>query len=312
MMAIKVAGLFGMAVLSTALLFKMAPDNAEDGPRLVFPNLKEQLSGLTSIKVTNSDGNSVSILKEDGRWVLEEKSGYDVDFSKLSRFLVHFSEHRIAEEKTSILSNHSRLGVAGNDSGAGASVMLMPGEYSLLVGNEAPSQGSFVRYPGDSQVYLTNKPVEASADWLEWIDPVVINIEPANVREVKIATAPAELLLANRNEASGEFELLGIPAGRELKHATVADSLTRLLVNVRMLDVEPYNPLIFQDPSITRFVLLNGETIVVGTIIVSGRFMMHVDRKSLADWQFEISEFTYNELNKNMEAMLKTTEADIE
>ena len=40
--------------------------------------------------------------------------------------------------------------------------------------------------------------------------------------------------------------------------------------------------------------------------------MMHVERKSLADWQFEISEFTYNELNKNMEAMLKTTEADIE
>jgi hypothetical protein len=311
-MVIKVAGLFGMVVLTAALLFKMAPDNAEDGPRLVFPNLKEQLSGLTSIKVINSDGNSVSILKQDGRWVLEEKSGYDVDFSKLSRFLGHFSEHRIVEEKTSIPSNHSRLGVAVNDPGAGASVIIMPGEYFLFVGNEAPSQGSFVRYAGDSQVYLTKEPVEASADWLEWIDPVVINIEPANVREVKIATESAELLLANRNESSGEFELLGIPAGRELKHATAADSLTRLLVNVRMLDVEPYNPLIFQDPSITRFVLLNGEAIVVGTIIVSGRFMMHVERKSLADWQFEISEFTYNELNKNMEAMLKTAEADIE
>ena len=312
MMGIKVAGLFGMALLSIALLFKMDPDNTEDGTRLLFPNLKEQLSGLTSIKVTKSDGNSVSILKQDGRWVLQEKSGYEVDFSKLSRFLVQFSEHRIVEEKTSIPSNHSRLGVAGNDPGAGASVILMPGEYSLLVGNEAPSQGSFVRYPGDSQVYLTNKPVEASADWLEWIDPVVINIDPANVREVNIATGPADFLLANINEASGEFELLGAPADRELKHPTVADSLTRLLVNVRMLDVEPYNPLIFQDPSITRFVLLNGEVIVVGTIIVSGRFMMHVDRKSLADWQFEISEFTYNELNKNMEAMLKTTEADIE
>ena len=312
MMGMKVAGLFGMALLSIALLFKMDPDNTEDGTRLLFPNLKEQLSGLTSIKVTKSDGNSVSILKQDGRWVLQEKSGYEVDFSKLSRFLVQFSEHRIVEEKTSIPSNYARLGVAGNDPGAGGSVILMPGEYSLLVGNEGPSRGSFVRYRGDSQVYLTNKPVEASADWLEWIDPVVINIEPANVSEVKIATAPAELLLANRNLASGEFELLGIPAGRELKHATVADSLTRLLVNVRMLDVESYNPLIFQDPSITRFVLLNGETIVVGTIIVSGRFMMHLDRKSLADWQFEISEFTYNELNKNMEAMLKTKEPDIE
>ena len=48
----------------------MDPDNAEDGPRLVFPSLKEQLSGLTSIKVTNSDGNSVSILKQEvvGCW----------------------------------------------------------------------------------------------------------------------------------------------------------------------------------------------------------------------------------------------------
>jgi hypothetical protein len=235
-----------------------------------------------------------------------------VDFSKLSRFLVNFSEYRIVEEKTSIPLNHSRLGVARNGPGAGARVILMPGEYSLLVGNEAPSQGSFVRYPGDSQVYLTNKPVEASGDWLKWIDPVVINIEPANVREVKIATGPAELLLGNRKESSGEFELLGIPAGRELKHPTAADSLTRLLVNVRMVDVEPYDPLIFQDPSITRFVLLNGETIVVETIIVSGRFMMHLARKSLAKWQFEISEFTYNELNKNMEAMLKAVKADIE
>ena len=311
-MDMKVAGLFGLAVLSTALLFQINLADVEDGPRLVFPGLKEQLSGLTSIKVTNPNGNSASIVKQQDSWVLEEKSGYNVDFSKLSRFLVNFSELRIVEEKTSISSNHSRLGVAVNEPGAAASVIISPGEYSLLVGNEAPSQGSFVRYADDAQVYLTNKPVAASADWIDWVDPMVINIEPANVREVTIATRSAQFLLANRNEASGEFELLGIPTGRELKHATVADSLTRLLVNVRMLDVEPYNPVIFDDPSNTRFVLLSSETIIVETIIVDGRFMMHIDRKNLADWQFEISELTYSELNKNMESMLKAMEADVE
>jgi hypothetical protein len=311
-MDMKVAGLFGLAVLSTALLFQINLADVEDGPRLVFPGLKEQLSGLTSIKVTNPNGNSASIVKQQDSWVLEEKSGYNVDFSKLSRFLVNFSELRIVEEKTSISSNHSRLGVAVNEPGAAASVIISPGEYSLLVGNEAPSQGSFVRYADDAQVYLTNKPVAASADWIDWVDPVVINIEPANVREVTIATRSAQFLLANRNEASGEFELLGIPTGRELKHATVADSLTRLLVNVRMLDVEPYNPVIFDDPSNTRFVLLSSETIIVETIIVDGRFMMHIDRKNLADWQFEISELTYSELNKNMKSMLKAMEADVE
>ena len=311
-MDMKVAGLFGLAVLSTALLFQINLADVEDGPRLVFPGLKEQLSGLTSIKVTNPNGNSASIVKQHDSWVLEEKSGYNVDFSKLSRFLVNFSELRIVEEKTSISSNHSRLGVAVNEPGAAASVIISPGEYSLLVGNEAPSQGSFVRYADDAQVYLTNKPVAASADWIDWVDPVVINIAPANVREVTIATRSAQFLLANRAEASGEFELLGIPTGRELKHATVADSLTRLLVNVRMLDVEPYNPVIFDDPSNTRFVLLSSETIIVETIIVDGRFMMHIDRKNLADWQFEISELTYSELNKNMKSMLKAMEADVE
>ncbi|MCS5582321.1 MAG: DUF4340 domain-containing protein [Pseudomonadales bacterium] len=311
-MDMKVAGLFGLAVLSTALLFQINMADVEDGPRLVFPGLKEQLSGLTSIKVTNPNGNSASIVKQHDSWVLEEKSGYNVDFSRLSRFLVNFSELRIVEEKTSISSNHSRLGVAVNEPGAATSVIISPGEYSLLVGNEAPSQGSFVRYADDAQVYLTNKPVAASADWIAWVDPVVINIAPANVREVTIATRSAQLLLANRAEASGEFELLGIPTGRELKHATVADSLTRLLVNVRMLDVEPYNPVIFNDPSNTRLVLLTGETIIVRSIILGDRFMMHIDRKNLADWQFEISELTYSELNKNMESMLKAMEADVE
>ena len=311
-MDMKMAGLFGMAVLSTALLFQINTADVEDGPRPVFPELKEQLSGLTSIKVTNPNGNSASIVKRKDSWVLEEKSGYNVDFSKLSRFLVDFSELRIVEEKTSISSNHSRLGVAESDPGAGTSVIISPGEYSLLVGNEAPSQGSFVRYADDPQVYLTNKPVKVSADWINWIDPVVINIEPADLQEVSIAVQSEPLMLANRSEVSGEFELQGIPTGRELKHMTVADSLTRLLVNIRMLDVEPYNPAIFQAPSITRFVLISGETINVETIITNGRFMMHLDRKNLADWQFEISEFTYNELNKSMEAMLKTTEVDVE
>ena len=308
----KVAGLFAMAVLSIALLFQVDLADVEDGPRLVFPGLKEQLSGLTSIKVTDPNGNSASIIKQQDSWVLEEKSGYNVDFSKLSRFLVNFSELRIVEEKTSISTNHSRLGVAANNPGAATSVNISPGKYSLLVGKEAPSKGSFVRYADDAQVYLTNKPVAASADWLAWIDPVVINIEPANVREVTIAARSAQLLIADRAEASGEFELRGIPAGRELKYATVADSLTRLLVNVRMLDVEPYNPVIFDDPSNTRLVLLSGETIIVRSVIVGDRFMMHIDRKNLADWQFEISENTYNEFSKSMESMLKATEADVE
>lgn len=311
-MNMKLVGLFGIAVLLTALFFQMNPNNVENAPRLVFPGLKEQLSGLTSISVTSPVGDSVSVIKQQDHWVLEGKSGYKADFSRLSRFLVNLSELKIVEEKTAVASNHARLGVAQSGPGAGTSITVLPGEHSLLVGNEAASRGSFVRYPDDEQVYLTNEWVEASADWLDWVDPVVINIEPSNIREVSIATRSAQFLSGSRNEESGEFELSGVPEGRELKYTTVADSLTRLLVNVRMLDVEPYNPATFDDPSNTRFVLNSGETLVVGAIIVDGRFWMHINRASLADWQFEISEFTYKELTKEMEGMLQPPESDVE
>ena len=109
MMDMKVAGLFAVAVLTTALLFQMKPANVEDAPRLVFPRLSGQLSGLTSIIVTSPNGNSASIFKQRDGWVLEEKSGYNADFSKLSRFLVNLSELRIVEEKTSNSSNHSTV-----------------------------------------------------------------------------------------------------------------------------------------------------------------------------------------------------------
>jgi len=311
-MNMKLVGLFGIAVLLVALLFQMNPANDENTPRLVFPGLKEQLAGLTSINVASPAGDSVSVVKQQDHWVLAGKSGYKVDFSRLSGILVNLSELKIVEEKTAVSSNHARLGVAQSGSGAGTSITIFPGEHSLLVGNEAASRGSFVRYPDDPQVYLTNEWVEASADWLDWVDPVVINIEPSNIQEVSIATRSAQFLLGNRNEASGEFELLGVPEGRELKYSTVADSLTRLLVNIRMLDVEPYNPSIFDDPSNTRFVLNSGETVVVGAIIVDGRFWMHINRETLADWQFEISELTYKELTKEMEDMLQPPEADVE
>ena len=330
-MNMKVIGLFSVAVLLVGVLltgvFQMKPANVEGGSRLVFPGLKEQLSDVASITVMNPSGDSVSIVKGQDGWVLEEKSRYKVDFSILSGFLVSLSELKIVEEKTSIASNHSRLGVAENGPGAGISVTVSPGEHSLLIGNEAPSLGSFVRYENDPQVYLTNKHVEVSSDWIDWIDPVVINIEPGNIQAVTIESRSAQFLSANRVAESGDFELPGIPDGRELKYATIADSLSRLLINVRIQDVEPYNPLIFDDPSNARFVLDSGEIIVVGTVNVAGRFWMHIDRespdkedpgseslawKNKADWQFEISELTYNELNKSMAEMLKPLEVDDE
>ena len=311
-MRLQIIGLFGLALIMAGLLFQSNSESQKSGPRLVFPNLKAQLASLETVEIINLNGERVSIVKKESGWVLKNKHEYRADFSKLSEFLINLSALKIVEEKTRISANHKKLGLGESGTGAATKVSMIPGENSILIGNQASSIGSFVRYESEPQVFLTDDSIDVSTDWMDWVDPVVINIPMDVVKNVVIESASGAVFSGFKNEESGVFELLAIPEGRELKYPTVADSMTRLLVNIRMLDLEPYNSKTFTDSSSVRFGLASEETIAVRSIASGGKFMMHIDRADLSDWQFEISELTYNELNNDVEAMLKPLDGDLE
>ena len=308
MMNVRVAGLLLIAAMLLALFMQRLGDDAGGIFPLLLPDLKGQLDAVqkVSIRPLAREQAGVSIQHEDVGWRLPEKSGYPADFEALSDFLGRLSEVRIAEKKTAREENHARLGLADAGEQAGTLVFVesAAGVTQLIIGASGESQGSFVRLVGDPQVYLTDAVITASPDPMDWLDPLAINVDSSKIRKVTITKGGAALLSAARNEA-GELILQNLPQAAELKYATVADDLARVLVNLRFLDVEPLQPGRFDEATMTTFTLDDGEAVVAKTVRVADDHWLHLDTESNRGWQYKVREYTFNEFNKTLEDMLK-------
>ena len=305
----QVVGLLFIAVLSTMLLFEMGSTGDEPADRDLFPGLKKALPEIEQMTVTGPDG-FVTIQRgsETGEWQVVEMSGYRAAFDKVSGLLRSLADLRWEEAKTSSPEHHGRLGVDEN----AIRVTLHKGgdtTFGLLIGKRADSRGHFVRRSGEDQVYLLAEPLAVSASPLEWADRIVINVDALDVGHVTLQTESGSLS-GGRDEA-GNFQLAGIPDGRELKYGTVADGLTRLLVNLRFDDVRPYQSGSFENASTAVLMLQSGAELSVRTTRIDGKPWLHIDTRDLRDWQYQVSEYTFGEFNKTMEDMLKEeTEAE--
>jgi hypothetical protein len=308
----KIIGLLVIAVMSVVLFTQVQPSSTQSSARLVFPELKDHLSEINAIKIQSLAENDkrVSLTNLQSIWVNSDKHDYPADFTELASFVSLLSRLEIAETKTAKAENHARLGLSRGGVDAGTLITLEPGGFSVVVGKSG-SQGSFVRSPDEDQVYLTADPVEASADPMDWVDPVVLNVDSQTVTKVSMVTQGLTILTAQRNEDSGGMELLNLPKDAELKYATIVDNLARVLVNLRFLDVEPVDANRFSNSSTTTVAIDDGSSIEVSSMSLGDAFWVHVKSGDQAKWQFEVSEYTYKELNKTMADMLKS-EADDE
>ena len=86
----------------------------------------------------------------------------------------------------------------------------------------------------------------------------------------------------------------------------MADSLTRLLINLRMTDVMPHDEAGFAEPGRAKVVTLAGDVHIVRSVSRDDGYWVHLD--SQPDWQFKVSEYNYNQLNKKLDELLKEDE----
>lgn len=303
----KLIGLAFIAIMLTALFFVQDSDEKTPDSNRVFPEMNARLSELNSMTLVSLSeaGGEVTLNRVGEIWTVAQKSDYPSDFETLSAFLVALSELEIAEVKTAKATNHARLGVADTGDSAATLVHLEPGEFELMIGNSGGSHGSFIRFPGESQVYLTRQQITASVDPMDWVDPVLVNVDSQEIDKVSLATQSAQFLAAIRNADTGNLELQNQPVDRELKYATIVDNLSRLLVNLRFIDVQPHDPALFNDASLANIALISGEVIKVATIKQGDDFWLHMNREATNKWRYKISEYSFNEFNKTMEDMLQ-------
>lgn len=293
-----------LMAVSAGILLKdeQTPDRVDEW---LLPGFKERLDAVQALQIRSlADSTTVTVARRQDTWVVEEKGGYPADFEKVSAFLNLLAELKIAESKTARVENHGILGLADTGADAGTLVVVSPLDIALIIGKQGKARGSFVRRQDDAQVYLTDKVVMTSPDVLSWVDPVVINLDSTEVSEISIATRQAGYLRAGRDPKSGDLVVYDLPEDRALKYESVVDGLGRTLVNLRLLDVMPFDTDMFKDPSILRVTTNTGEVISVASMAVDGKYFAHIDTQQRKQWQYEISEYNYAELNKTMEDLL--------
>ncbi len=319
-----------LAILSLVLLSQLLTldelNDSDDEAAALLPGLAVARNEVDRVLVTRLGKEEVlSIIMDAQGWHLKEKSGYPVNFTSLVEFLDAVTEARLTEQKTSKASFHPQLGLAesGEADEIGTQIDIQAGNktFTFIKGIESSSQtGTFIRYPEETQVWLANRTFNASVDPLDWIDPIVINLDAERVVRVEMIQGDKVQLAAAREgsftqtaegssdhlaegsftqtaegsftqTAEGSFTqtaegshgdliLLNQPPGTELKYPTIVSSLARILVNLRFEDVSLYDPNQWPEYGIARVELDSGESIEARTRHLDDKFLLHLQINS--------------------------------
>ena len=313
-----------IAMLALLLLSQILPLGGlqdEDDAKPLLPGLAAAREAVNRVLVTRlgQEDEQLSIVMREQGWNLAEKSGYPVDITALIELLDAVAEARLSEQKTSKASFHPRLGLAadGTADEVGIQIDIQAGDeqFIFIKGIESSAQvGTFIRYPGEAQVWLVNRTFNASVNPLDWIDPIAINLDAERVLGVEMIREARVQLAATRDDipgaqvddqiddqggvqsddqggaqvagaARGELTLLNPPPDRELKYPTIVSSLARILVNLRFEDVSPYAPKQWSKYGLARVETDSGAIIEARTRRLDEQFLLHVqiDTSAITD-----------------------------
>ena len=202
-----------IAMLALLLLSQILPLGGlqdEDDAKPLLPGLAAAREAVNRVLVTRlgQEDEQLSIVMGEQGWNLAEKSGYPVDITALIELLDAVAEARLSEQKTSKASFHPRLGLAADGAAdeVGIQIDIQAGDeqFIFIKGIESSAQvGTFIRYPGESQVWLVNRTFNASVNPLDWIDPIAINLDAERVLGVEMIREARVQLAATRGDIPG-------------------------------------------------------------------------------------------------------------
>lgn len=208
--------------------------------------LDEALGDIERVTVTKGNGETVATLeKRPDNWIVSDKHGYIANASKLRQALTALGEARIVEQKTANAELYGRLGVEDVTApeAAGISVALTaPGRElpTVILGNAEGAKYRYARRAGEAQSVLIDRNPDVPRTAAQWVDSSVIDVRSERVREVTITHADGGVVqISKTGPELANFEVAGVPNGRELSYPGVANVIGNALRELNLEDVEP-------------------------------------------------------------------------
>lgn len=208
----------------------------------LLPDFEVVANDVDKLRIARPAGKEgVTLHRVAGKWAVGARDDYPVDVGKLRQLVIALADAKIVEEKTSNPGQYEKLGVGDpEDGGNGTKVVLSaPGfSYAVILGETAQRNFRYARVGGDAASGVIDRNPDVPDDPAGWLLPDIVDIGSADVRRVEIAHTDGETIVIEKTDREQtDFDVAGIPDGRELSYRTVGNGIAGALGKLQLADV---------------------------------------------------------------------------
>lgn len=240
---------------------------------LLLPNLADRVNDVQRVEiVTAGDTIIATLVKADGQWQLEQMGGYHANWPKLQALLAGLAQVRVLEVKTDKPEYYARLGVEDVAAADAESVLVRVDDSetptAILIGHQAQGRnGQFARLPGAAASVLLDRTLDVPVEMLGWANVNIVDINAAEVAEVEIIQPDNKRVLVTKISADQiDFDLVGLPPGREIKSSWAVNSVGSALSMLQLESVRPADSVDWQKAVRMRLLTFSGLEIMADMV----------------------------------------------
>ncbi len=212
----------------------------------LVPGLNENINNVSELRVITAGGNtSATLRKTDSGWVVVERAGYPADAGKLRKSLLDLANARLVELRTSNPELYGRLGVediASEDAqGVRIEIDGLEQPVAIIIGNpESGRSATNVRHADAEATWLVTGALSLEKEPTQWLNKTLLEVPRDRVYTAHIRHPDGTEVRIHKDEpGGGDFVVDNMPAGRELKYATVANGIGAAIIALAMEDLIP-------------------------------------------------------------------------
>ena len=211
----------------------------------IMPGLQAALNDIDRVTIKKAGGETVATVeKHAGGWTVAEKDGYPADVAKLRQNLRALAEAKIIETKTANPAFYDKLGVVdvadAKATGLAITVAASGKDLgTLILGDAKGTKQRYARRANDAQSYLIDRDPSLPKAAGQWLDGGIVDVRGNRVKQVTIKHPDGETVtISKANADAANFDVAGIPKGRELLYPGVANVIGNALRELNLEDVE--------------------------------------------------------------------------
>jgi Domain of unknown function (DUF4340) len=274
------------AAVVAAVLVSFSGGNGGIDPlanRLVLPEVGQRLGAVARVTLVHG-GRRTTLMRQNDRWVVEEKGDYPVDGAKLHRMLLGLAQLRYVEPKTREPDLYSRLDVEdAGKKGAKSTLITVSDANGSLLGEIIAGKrrvdllgggvdGIYVRRPGNAQSWLASGTLDLPDDAAQWLDSNIIDLPREKIKEAVLTQPDGAKLDIVHDKPGAPLELKDAPANAKLKPDALVEPTTAL-ASLTLTDVVPAADMKLptQGVSHAEFTTFDGLTVKVAIFDQNGR-----------------------------------------